>query len=187
MLCVDSKVLVKGDKVQKDIPLEDILINHTKHYVDAETAFKDRYVPLDFSVCVRSSYTNKVLGVKNDDNTLYYVNMTGVPEVVHKGYDLVMYMSSLGILHLVNYDREFDAVMSEHSCFNCIGLLNPFPEFMNPIIVSHIIMTDKGFDMLHKFLNPNVVVSDISFVRSHSEGNIKPILDTLVEVKESIK
>ena len=40
ILCVDTRVLKTSPHVQKDVNLEDILLNHTKYYPSVEEAEK---------------------------------------------------------------------------------------------------------------------------------------------------
>lgn len=185
-LCVDLKALnCDPYHVQKDAKIEDILTNHTKYFDTTDEAYKADYSPIDFSVCVRSMYDNTVLQVATGDKCLYYQNMTNTPPVVHKGYDLVMYMTSIGLVHFVDYASGFDNIMMKHSQFDCIGLYNPAPEFINPIVVSHVILSDKGMKEIEKYLKKNVSVVPISSI--NPVGNLKPIIDTLIIVKEEKK
>ena len=103
ILCVDTTALKTSIDVQKDVNLEDILNNHTKYYDTEEEALKDDYAPLDFSVSVRSIYSNLILQIDVVDRKKYYVNLTNVQPFVHKGYDLIMYLASIGLLYNINY------------------------------------------------------------------------------------
>ena len=183
ILCVDLKALrVDPYNVQKDVSIEEIIKDHTKYFDSTEEAYKENYAPLDFSVCVRSMFDNTVLQVESDGKYLYYQNITNTPPVIHKGYDLVMYMTSIGVMHFVDYAKGFDDVMMKHSQFDCIGILNPAPSMINPIVVSHVIMSDEGMKELEKFLKKGVTVTSIE--NMNVVGNLKPILDTLIVVKE---
>lgn len=184
ILCIDLKALRKDPyHVQKDVNIEELLKEHTKYFETTEEAYNNHYAPLDFSVCVRSIYDNTVLQVYDGHNFLYYQNMTNTPPVIHKGYDLIMYMTSIGLMHFVDYAKGFDDLMMQHSQFDCIGLFNPAPEIMNPIVVSHVIMSDEGMKYLENFLKRNVSIAPIQAI--NPVGNLVPILDTLVIVKES--
>ena len=46
---VEKDALKMSDEVQKDIDLEDILLNHTKFYDDIKVADKDGYIPLSWA------------------------------------------------------------------------------------------------------------------------------------------
>lgn len=186
ILCVDTKALKTSPLVQRDVNLEDILNNHTKYYDSVEEALKNNYVPLDFSVSVRSMYSNLVLE-EEDKNTKksYYVNLTNVQPFVHKGYDLVMYLTSIALMHNVDYNLGFDDLMMNHSQFVPMGIYNPNTLLLNPIIYSHVILSDEGAKELPKYLKKDrklVPISEISEV-----GNIPALLATLIEVKEETK
>lgn len=184
ILCVDTSVLKEDvDHVQRDVDIADIM-KHTDYFKDIEDAQKNHFLPLDFSVSVRSLYTNLVLreNVKDPVKKLYYTNITGVPEVAHKGYDLVMYVSSIGLMHNIDYSDGFNELMLKHSTFQCIGLYNPFMALVNPIIYSHVIMTDEGMEELQKYLKADRMIVPIKSIVT--DGNFVPMLDTLIEIKE---
>lgn len=186
IICVDINAVEKDPMhVQKDAKIEEILKDHTKYFSSVEEAYAEDYMPIDFCVCVRSMYDNTVLSIETDGKTLYYQNMTNTPLVPHKGYDLVMYMTSIGVLHFVDYADGFDELMMKHSQFDCIGLYNPAPELLNPIVVSHVIMSDEGMKELEKYFKKGV--SAVPIESMSVIGNLKPILDTLIIVKEENK
>ena len=60
---VDKNVLKVSNEVQRDIDIEDILLNHTRVYDDDKRANIDGFVPLTFSTSVRTVYTNKVVQI----------------------------------------------------------------------------------------------------------------------------
>ena len=182
ILCIDTKHLKTSPEVQKDFNLEDLILNHTKYYDSSEEALKDQYAPLDFSVSVRSMYSNLVLEIDKGEEKRYYTNLTDVEQFIHKGYDLIMYLSSIGVLSSVNYSLGFDEIMVKHSQFSPIGLYNPDASLINPIIYTHIILSDEGAEELKKYLKEGRQLVPISEIKS--EGNIKAVLDTLIEVKE---
>ena len=184
ILCVNTKSIPTSKDVQRDVNLEDIINNHTKYYESASEALKDGYAPLDFCVTVRSMYTNLVLQADKDSEKRYYTNLSNVQEFVHKGYDLIMYLTSIGLMHNVNYDLGFDEVMMKHSQFQPIGLYNPEIPFTNPIIYSHVIMSDEGVEELKKFLKEDRGFVHINAMNEFRKGNIVALLDTIIEVKE---
>ncbi len=108
--------------------------------------------------------------------------MTGIPVCIHKGYDLVMYVSSLAMLSVIDYWIGFEELMARHSQFQCIGLYNPSPDFVNPIIYSHIILSDIGMRELEPHLSAGNSVVKIKDIKPL--GNINHFIDTLIEVKE---
>lgn len=183
ILCVDTKALKTSATVQKDLDLEDLLKNHTKYYDTEEEALNDRYMPLDFSVSVRSIYSNLVMQTNKKEGKRYYINLSQIQPFIHKGYDLIMYLASIGLMNNIDYDTGFDELMTRHSQFSVIGLYYPVGGIINPIIYSHIIMSDEGMKELNKYLNPNVEIVPISVMNENREGNLPALLDTLIEVK----
>ena len=184
ILCIDTKALKTSSDVQKDVDLEDLMNNHTKYYDNAEEALKDLYVPLDFSVTVRSMYSNLVLQIDKGEQKRYYTNLTNVQPFVHKGYDLIMYLTSIGLMHSVDYKLGFDDLMMKHSQFQPIGIYNPNSALINPIVYTHIIVSDEGSKILPTFLKSDRHLVPIKTMRMCHEGNIPAILDTIIEVKE---
>lgn len=185
ILCVDTKHLKTSDKVQKDINLEELLKDHTKYFYTVEEALEENYVPLDVSTAIRSMYSNLVVERDTADGKKYYVNLTNIDKFVHKGYDLLMYLTSIGVMHCVDYKMGFDDVMLQHSQFCPIGIYNPDPSLINPIIIVHIVMSDEGAESLRDYLKGNVKLVPISSI--HHENNIRALLDEIVEVKEKIE
>lgn len=182
ILCIDSSKLKTSLDVQKDIDLEDLINNHTKYYDSVEEALKDKFVPLDFSVSVRSIYSNLVL---ENDKGLYYTNLTNIQPFVHKGYDLIMYLASIGVMHSVDYKYGFDDLMMKHSQFMPIGLYNPEPFIINPIIYSHVLISDEGANELPKYLKSGNKLVDINTMMNNKKGNISSMIDTLfIEAKK---
>ena len=187
ILCVDTKALKTSAEVQTNVKLEDIINNHTKYYDSVEEALKDNYVPLDFSVSIRTLYSNLVVEIDaktedGNDKKMYYTNMSQVQQFIHKGYDLIMYLTSIGVMMNVNYSLGFDEIMLEHSQFVPIGLYNPDPTIINPIIYSHILISDVGAKEFDKYLKKGRRFLPISDMKK--EGNLYALLDTLIITKE---
>lgn len=186
ILCVDTQVLKTSPDVQKDVDLEDIINNHTKYYDSVEQALEDKYAPLDFSITIRSIHSNLVLQTdKGDEGMRYYTNLTEIQPFIHKGYDLIMYLSSIGLMLNIDYALGFDDLMMKHSQFCPIGLFNPPVPFTNPIIYSHIIISDEGAEDLVKYLKEDRKLVPIS--EMNKNGNITALLNTIIEVKEETK
>ena len=185
ILCIDTRALKTSPDVQKDVNLEDLLLNHTKYYDTAEDAVKDKYVPLDFSVSVRSLYSNLVLQIDKGEQKRYYTNLTNVQQFVHKGYELIMYLTSIGLMHSVDYKLGFDDLMMKHSQFMPIGLYNPDSAIINPIIYCHVLISDEGAKELPNYLKGDRELVPIS--QMCREGNISALIDTIIEVKEDSK
>ena len=185
ILCIDKTAIKEAPEVQKDIDLEDLLVNHTKYFETEEEANIANYAPLNFSVSVRSLYTNKVVCTRGEQNTLYYTNLTNVQEFPHKGYDLLMYLTSIALMSSVDYRAGFDDLMMRHSQFQPVGLF--YSPFVNPIVYTHILVSDEGIEELAQFLKPNKDIVTIAEMRDNTAGNIVALLDTLIEVKEEHK
>ena len=184
ILCVDAKALKTSPNVQKDVDLEDILNNHTKYFDTVEDALKDQYEPLDFCVSIRSMYSNLVVQVNGVSGKRYYTNLTDVQPFVHKGYDLIMFLTSIGLMHNVDYAEGFDDIMMRHSQFCPIGFLNPTIPVHNPIIYSHVILSDEGMKELKKYLRDDRELVSIAEMNKHRDGNLHALLDTIIEVEE---
>lgn len=185
ILCIDKTAIKEAPEVQKDVDLEDLLVNHTKYFETEEEANIANYAPLNFSVSVRSLYTNKVVCTRGEQNTLYYTNLTNVQEFPHKGYDLLMYLTSIALMYNVDYKAGFDDLMMRHSQFQPVGLF--YSPFVNPIIYTHVLISDEGIEELTHFLKPDRNIVTISEMRENTAGNIVALLDTLIEVKEEHK
>ena len=181
IFCVDKSVLKESPEVQRDIQFAEIMFKHTRYYPSVEEALKDNYVPFEFCTCVRSVYSNLVVKNEEHGNPLCYVNMTLTDKIPHRGEDLVMFMTSTGLMHLVDYADGFDEVMMKFSSFQPIGIYNPGT--INPIFVSHVIIRDEGVDSFKKFCKNGVEFVSISSAKNIG-GNIAPILDTLIEIKQ---
>lgn len=185
ILCVDTKHLKTSDKVQKDLNLEELLKDHTKYFDTVEEALNEAYVPLDVSTTIRSMFSNLVVERETENGMSYYVNITNIDKFIHKGYDLLMYLTSICVLHCVDYKMGFDDVMLQHSQFCPIGVYNPDPTVINPIVLVHIVLSDEGAELLRDYLKGNVKLVPISAI--NPIGNIKALLDEIIEVKEKIE
>lgn len=182
ILCVDITALKTSPDVQRDVNLEDILNNHTKYYDTEVEAQKDHHVPLNFCVSVRSMYSNLVLQTNTGLDKKYYTNLTVKQPFVHKGYDLIMYLSSIGLMHCIDYRLGFDDLMMKHSQFCPIGLYNSNMPYTSPIIYSHIIISDEGAEELKNYLKSD---RELVFIDNiEPRGNIPALLNTFIEVKE---
>ena len=149
ILCVEKGAMKEAPEVQKSVDLKDLLENHTK-YIEPELIGHDEYVPLNFAVSVRSAYSNMVLEIPVDSEfKRYYVNLTNVEPLPHKGYDLVMYLASIGIIQCINYSRGFDDVMMKTQ-FCPIGLYNS--GIIHPIIYSTVILKDDTVNTFKSYL-----------------------------------
>lgn len=182
ILCIDTKSMQCSCEVQKNIKLEELLTKHTKFYDTEEEAVKDNYVPLDFAVSVRTIYTNKVMQIDTGAKFLYYTNLSHIEKYVHKGVDLIMYLASIGLMHNVDYRLGFDELMTKNSTFQCIGLYNPEPDVFNPIVYSHIIISDDCEKEFTSYLKEGR--SLVPFSSMSTLGNIPALLDEFIELED---
>lgn len=182
ILCIDKNNIPQAQEVQRSVRLDEIL-SHTKYFNNTEEALKSSYVPIDFMVSIRSAYTNLVLERDCEDinEKRYYINMTQVDTLPHKGYDLIMYLASVGIITSVNYTLEVDKIMMQ-SQFCPIGFYNPNPDIMNPIVYSQVILLDETAEQFQKYLKDGCRLVHIRDMQT--EGNLSAILDTIICVKE---
>ena len=180
---VDKNVLKVSNEVQRDIDIEDILLNHTRVYDDDKRANIDGFVPLTFSTSVRTVYTNKVVQILRKslrgNTSEYCVHLGRIELLPHRGLDLIMYLSSISLFHMVNYREGFDDVML-HSEFQNIGIYNPNPDLISPMIYSHIYIDDSWEKDFEKYLNERSKWYDIDSVKKHYPLNIKALIDTLI-------
>ena len=179
---VEMNALKVSNSVQRDIDLEDILLNHTRFYDDKDRALKDGFIPLQFATTVRTVFSNRVVGVKDKTKIKtpkYYINLGKVEMFPHKGLDLVMYLSSVALFNIVEYKKGFDDLML-HSEFQSIGIYNPDPTVFDPIIYSHIYIDDSWEKDFEKYMNGRSEWYDIESVKKHYPLNIKALIDTLI-------
>lgn len=169
-------------KVNRKINLHDILMNHTRHFDDPKNAHLNGYTPLDMCISVRSMYDNTVLSRRGKDHTLYYINVTNIEDKIHEGLELLMFISGITVLEYFDGSPEIGQIMAQHSQFQPIGLYYPPGALINPILYSHIIMSDPGMKLLEPHLKTGVRVCPIESM-SYT-GNLLALLRTLVIVKE---
>lgn len=187
ILCIDKSALKVSKEVQKDIKLEELLLKHTKYFDGILRAYEENYVPLDFCTSVRSMYSNLVLSHENEDgNKLLYTNLSLIHETPHSGYDLVMYLASVALTKRVTSLTGICDIMMKHSQIQPIGLLNLNHSVMNPMVYSHIILSDEGAELIKKYLNNGsefVSLDDLDQYRKKG-NNITALLDTFIKVRK---
>lgn len=184
ILCVDSKKLRESFVVQKDKDVIDRVFQNVRYFDNAEEAEKEFFVPIDFCVSIRTTYSNLVLKIVQDGKDLYYVNQTRVGMFSHKGLDLVMYLAAIGLMSCVDYSYAFDDMMLKYSQIQFIGLYNPDSGFINPIMYSHIIIADEAVAQLQTFLKKGVELVPLSYMRTHKRDNLAALIDTLIDVEK---
>ena len=177
---VEMKALAVSETVQRNVPLEDILLKHTRFYDDKDVALKDGYIPLNFATTIRTVFSNKVIGtVKRGRNyPIFCTNLGDVEMFPHKGLDLVMYLTSVAMFNVVEYKKGFDDLML-HSEFQSIGIYNPDPSIINPIIYSHVYIDDSWEKDFETYLKETSKWYDIEYAKNAGD-NLKALLDTLI-------
>ena len=187
ILCVKSSMITRKNEVQKKIKLEDI-IHSCKYFPHGSVG--EGYVPLTLGITIRDKTTNRVLvkRVEKDNIKRTFIYLKDITPVPHVGYDLIMFLSSVGVTGLIkNKDNmiAFSAVMSE-SVFDVNGLLwMEHNTESNCILLDPMVMTTiyVNADNFSKYIVEDWKFERISEVKEES-GFIKCITDDLVEIKE---
>lgn len=182
ILCIDKSKIKKANYIQKDIELEDLMSNHCKYFSRKELVDNSNYTPLDIGFSVRTTYTNKVLEVPLEGGIKrYYSILTNTPVLPYGGTEILMYMTSLGVVRSAKaYDEDFSNVMM-YSKFQPIGLLNT-DYVENPIIYTHVILKDGTEEDFTKCLKEGYRLIDIKDMVT--SDNLKVLCDELIEIKE---
>ena len=187
ILCVKSSMITRKNEVQKKIKLEDI-IHSCKYFPHGGVG--EGYVPLTLGITIRDKTTNRVLvkRVEKDNIKRTFIYLKDITPVPHVGYDLIMFLSSVGVTGLLkNKDNmvAFSAVMSE-SVFDVNGLLwMEHNTESNCILLDPMVMTTiyVNADNFSKYIVDDWKFEHISEIKEES-GFIKCIMDDLVEIKE---
>lgn len=190
VLCIKADLLERKNEVQKKIQLESLMESCKYLPLNAEEIpIGDGYVPLTFGVTIRDLKTNKVLVKRNLENNIKrtFIYMEKIQPVIHVGYDLVMYLTSVGVTSLLK-DKgnmiNFSSVMAT-SVFDVNGLLwLEHNTESNCILLDPMVMTTVYVD--HKALSPLILdnwkFEDIADIKKE-DGFIQCILDDLIEIK----
>lgn len=196
ILCIDTEQIGRDTALQKSIKLEDVLLNHTDYFsskkLDDEAFKRSKWKPLKFATTVRSIGTNKVLccDIKDENRTVFYHTFGSVDKFIHKGYDLVMFLSSMSIMNILSEKADktkLNDVMFNGSIFKCMGIFYN-AEIVDPIIYSIVYIQDNYFDDFFRgdVLKDDWRVEDISVMKEDTHGNIKALVDEIkiVEVDD---
>lgn len=178
ILCMDTTKVKEDMNLQKNIKLDKILLENSKYFNSVNEAQLEGYAPLNFMISVRSTYSNLVLESMNGSSKDYYTNMTEVDTLPHKGYDLIMYLASIGLMQCVTYKKGFDDVMFK-SQFLPIGFYNPDPSLFNPTIYSHIILPDEIVEDFKSYLKNGYRLVPI---KDMERKKLSSILDSIFEI-----
>lgn len=189
ILCVKSDMMERMNKVQKNIKLEEII--NSGSYMDIKDCADNGYIPLTVGVTIRDLETNKVLVKRDGDIKRTFIYLENINPLIHKGYDLIMYLSSVGVTSLLkdkNQMINFSCVMAK-SVFDVNGLLwmkhNEEPNciLLNPMVMTTIFVDSKE---LSKYLIPHWKFENIADIKLE-KGFIKCIIDDLIEMKGASK
>ena len=182
ILCIDATKIPRSKTVQKP-KLEGLLLNHTKFYDSAEESMKDLYVPLDFAIAIRTD-ADKILQITDDKGTYYFPRLSNIQRYIHKGYDLVMFLSSLMILENVDYSLKYEELMVKYSAFIPVGIYNPFPEVINPVILSNIIIAEDGLEEFCQILKDGRKFVTFNEASDIVDDSVRPLFDATMCKKE---
>lgn len=175
--CISKTLLKQKNAVQKDVDIESIL-NNLEYFNDVKEALEKGYVPVSFITSIRTAYSNFV--VKHNDK--YYVSLNLAEVLPHKGYDLLMFMSSSAVAKVMDCTKRENQNIMFNSQFMPIGVYNPDVGICNPIIYCHIIVKDELAERLEKaLLDGNTLEPIKSMDKTH---NISALLNEIIEVKE---
>lgn len=184
IMCVKKDSLKVSNYIQKDVDLSAI-VDGAIYFDSLDLAYNEGYVPLDFSVSIRSTYTNLVAEIcKDNENKKYFANLTNIGNYNHKGFDLIMYIASICVTKFVNFNNKesgFGKVMLDYSDFVPMGLLNINPDFINPIIYSHVIIDDNGVEEFSKYFENGVKWVSIDSIEGKEKGFA--MLDSFIMLK----
>ena len=185
MLCIRKGLLKESPDMQKDVKIGELLSDdNIRCYDDRGIALKEGYIPFHVSVIVRSAYSNKVLEETKDNKDIrYYQTVTYDYPTIHRGYDLLMYLSSMVILIVTKYSPQVDEVMMK-SQFDVLGLYNPDMDLIDPIINTQVILKDDTVEKFEEYLkNDSYKMVDIKDMNLVGSSNILEIIRQIVIVE----
>lgn len=184
MLCIDNKAIKSSLTIQKDIDLDSLLRKSTDYFCSREEAYEKGYSPLTFATSIRSIYSNLVLRKEvSEEEVLYYTVLGNVQPYIHKGADLIMYLTSLSVVSCFNYTPAFDLLMAK-STFSLMGFYNPEPLCIDPIVYSHVILSDNIIEDISYMLKPEYSFVPISEIGSIPTNCMTALTDTLINVRK---
>lgn len=180
--CLKKDLLKQNIRVQKNVKLDKVL-DDLKYFDTREEAYKEDYVPVCFVTAVRTAYSNLVVEHEVDHlGQRNYVSLNLSQVLPHKGYDLMMFMSSLAVAKMIDCTKQENQRLMFSSQFNPIGVYNPDPGICDPVIYSHVIINDDKVEDLRASLLPGNKL--VSIQDMNTKGNLKELLNELIIVKE---
>ena len=180
--CVKNDILKVSSDVQRDIDIIEIL-NSAKLVMGTEEELrKQGYAFLHFATTFRTVYTNEVVLHKNKrKDWKSYVLMDVTTPLPHKGLDLVMYLSACSVFLVASYKNGLTDELLMHTEHQCIGLYNPSPDFVDPVIYSHVYLDDSSLNTFSRCLTKGNMFVPISTL-SEEDAFDKTLI--IVEKKE---
>lgn len=182
LLCVNKGSMIESKDLQKGFTVQKAL-DSIQYFYEGE--IPEDYVPLDIAISVRSAYTNEVVMCPYPEHGTErcFFNLSELPPTIHKGYDLVMFISSIAVMKMCNQFRASEvAEVMMHSKFDIIGLLNICSDLINPIVYSHVILDDTTIEAFKPLLLDGFRMIPISELPEHE--NFTAIKESLIIVKE---
>lgn len=184
MLCVRKDLLKESPDMQKDVKLGELLSDdNVRCYGDRDVALNEGYIPFHVAVIVRSAYSNKVLEeTRYNKDKCYYKTVTYDYPTIHRGYDLLMFLSSMVILMTTTYSPQVDEIMMK-SQFDVLGLYNPDMNLVDPIINTQVILKDDTVEKFEEYLKKDYKMVDIKDMHLVRSSNILEIIRQIVMVE----
>lgn len=180
ILCLDTTPFKASDEIQKDIKLAD-LFNFVP-MTEEECAQREGFAPVALAVSVRSSYTNKVLGFRNEDADLFYRYSETLPSIPFRtGNDLFLIHCAQALNSCLKIGAQSVREIIQRSNIQCVGLYNPNPGTVNPILLAHVVFFDEDFDLMREHWRDDAFVEDILKARD-APGNLKALTETLLVI-----
>lgn len=187
-LCVKRKRITRTGVIIKDheglTPFREYSLLYNAEYYNNH----DKYIPLSFLIGFRTLYSNKVLSYIDQSSNMERVHYVEVfPHSLNDNNmsfeDLVYYMTSLGVLVVLNNDalpshKELSEFMLRNSVPQFIGAY-VVPDMSKACLVSHVIFND---DVPTKFFKDHVFLENISDLGCQNHRT-----DSLYEVPELLK
>lgn len=160
----------RSKEIQKDGEVVNSILESLT-FIEEDKVYEEGCTPVDVAVSIRSAYTNKVLLCPYGEAKRMYHNITRLPEVSHKGYDLVTYYASIATMQVCDFSKILPTELSEkvmlHSKFDFLGVYNPNPDLINPILYCQVILKDDTVDTFESVLKEGYEMKDIeSFLDS---------------------
>ncbi len=178
---IHKDALKVSSEVQKEIPIP-LISQSTRFYADEKQALKDGYTPLNFATTVRTLFTNRVVEVKVKNHVYPFTHCSIMP-TNHSGFDLIMYMASISVFNMFNMSSELEALMTE-TTFQPIGIFNPDPGFMSPIIYTNIFIKDDKEEQFENCLIRNKCkFVDIPEDENYYGKRLSGIMKTLIRLE----